>query len=134
MEWINAGVTSASFFGVDLLDAAMDDGSPYSVQDVELVGVGGNAAGNMIYYTKPTLAMVTVNVNARHSGTLFGYLVEARTPGAEPHKGEFTVDTMQGPLYNYSDGMLIAGGGGQMQADGKMGAASFTAAFYSISG
>ena len=54
MKLINAAVKSVTFCREpNILEDAMDDGSPYSVQDVEMYGVGGNAVGNIVYYAKP---------------------------------------------------------------------------------
>ena len=63
MKLINAAVKSVTFCREpNILEDAMDDGSPYSVQDVEMYGVGGNAVGNIVYYAKPALAMVSVTL------------------------------------------------------------------------
>lgn len=137
MKLINAAVASVSFCGQDdILSDAMDDGSPYSVQDVEMYGVGGNALGNIVYYTKPALAMVSVTVGPGTGSAkqLFTKLAEGRNREKELTPSETFVVTKAGggTVYNYSEGILVSGGGGQMQADGKLGGVSFTAAFYTL--
>ncbi|MBO6031928.1 MAG: hypothetical protein J6Q22_10845 [Prevotella sp.] len=137
MKVINAAVQSVYFFGENILPDSMDDGSPYSVQEIETLGAGGNAGANIVAYAKPTLAMVSVTVGPGTSAdiNLRNKLKKYRPPytGTISAEGTFKVTNSEGKaVYNYSQGILVSGGGGTMQADGKLGGVTYTGAFWNL--
>ena len=137
MKVINAAVKSVEFFGTEVLQDSMDDGSPYSVQEVEVIGAGGNAAGNIVAYAKPTLAMVSVTVGPGSSADAkLKAKLKANRVGSVQNinaDGNFVVTNSEGKtVYNYSKGILVSGGGGTMQGDGKLGGVTYTGAFWDL--